>query len=67
MVLNLFKLELHCQNHPLTSENTIFCRMVLVIESGFRCRVDASDSTLYCYSVPIAENHLNALENTKNS
>ena len=39
--------------------------MVSVIGSGFRYRIDAFDSTLYCYSDPIAENHLNALENTK--
>ena len=38
-----------------------------MLGSGFLCRIDAFDRTLYCYGDPIAENHLNALENTKNT
>ena len=37
--------------------------MVTVIGLGFRCYT--FDSTLSYYSSRIAENHLNALENTK--
>ena len=37
----------------------IFCRMVSVTGSVFRCRIDAFDNTLSCYSDRIAENYLN--------
>ena len=57
--------RLAAENNLITSENTIFCRMVSVIGSGFQCRIDAFDSTLYCYSDPAVEIHLNALESIK--
>ena len=62
MVLNLLKLE----KHLTMSENIIICRMVSLIGMRFRCKFDAFDSTLYCYSDPIAVNRPNALKkNTK--
>ena len=63
MILNLLKLE----KHLTMSENIIICRMVSLIGSRFRCKFDAFDSTLYCYSDPIAENRPNALKKHQNS
>ena len=63
MILNLLKLE----KHLTMSENIIICRMVSLIGSRFRCKFDAFDSTLYCYSDPIAKNRPNALKKHQNS